>query len=297
MADSSLDALLAALRRAPAQAARTRAAVESALGAAVAELLRGAFTRPQQQAAYRIDDLAQAAGTTVRNVRAYQERGLLHPPQRVGRVAVFDDSHLARLRLITSMLDRGYTTAQITELLATWESGGDLSDVLGLERLIRPWAGDRPTRMTLGEVRALAGDQQALDRLVADGLVEISGRRVVVQRPRLLRAFAEMRAHGMPMQTVIALHERLVPLLEEVSRALVEAGAAHVATRLPAEPDEAAINDLVADVVRYRTLASDSVTATLEHALERRMEAVLTDYLAAHLSSLAGAPPVAEDAG
>ena len=31
-------------------------------------------------AEYRIDDLARAAGTTARNVRAYQERGLLPPP-------------------------------------------------------------------------------------------------------------------------------------------------------------------------------------------------------------------------
>jgi DNA-binding transcriptional MerR regulator len=29
---------------------------------------------------YRIDELAREAGTTVRNVRAYQERGLLAPP-------------------------------------------------------------------------------------------------------------------------------------------------------------------------------------------------------------------------
>ena len=30
---------------------------------------------------YRIDELAREAGTTVRNVRAYQDRGLLPPPR------------------------------------------------------------------------------------------------------------------------------------------------------------------------------------------------------------------------
>ncbi|MFB9386717.1 MerR family transcriptional regulator [Pseudonocardia petroleophila] len=35
---------------------------------------------------YRIDELAHTAGTTVRNIRAYQDRGLLPPPRRVGRV-------------------------------------------------------------------------------------------------------------------------------------------------------------------------------------------------------------------
>ncbi len=43
-------------------------------------------------AEYRVDDLAQAAGMTVRNVRAYQERGLLPPPLRRGRTSWYDDA-------------------------------------------------------------------------------------------------------------------------------------------------------------------------------------------------------------
>jgi hypothetical protein len=35
---------------------------------------------------YTIDELARVAGTTVRNVRAYQDRGLIAPPVRVGGV-------------------------------------------------------------------------------------------------------------------------------------------------------------------------------------------------------------------
>ena len=38
---------------------------------------------------YRIDELAAAAETSVRNVRVYQERGLLAPPRRVGRTGVY----------------------------------------------------------------------------------------------------------------------------------------------------------------------------------------------------------------
>ena len=34
---------------------------------------------------YTIDQLARAARTTVRNVRAYQDRGLIPPPERRGR--------------------------------------------------------------------------------------------------------------------------------------------------------------------------------------------------------------------
>ena len=62
---------------------------------------------------YRIDELAREAGTTVRNVRAYQDRGLLPPPRRSGRVGLYTDAHLARLRLIGTMLERGYTLGNI----------------------------------------------------------------------------------------------------------------------------------------------------------------------------------------
>ena len=37
---------------------------------------------------FTIDELARVAGTTVRNVRAYQDRALLAPPERRGRAGV-----------------------------------------------------------------------------------------------------------------------------------------------------------------------------------------------------------------
>ncbi len=86
------------------------------------------------QAEYRIDDLARAAGTSVRNVRAYQDRGLLHRPRRVGRVAVYDESHLSRLRIVGELLDRGYTLGNIKELLTAWDAGQSLDALLGLRR-------------------------------------------------------------------------------------------------------------------------------------------------------------------
>jgi len=41
-----------------------------------------------------IDELARAAGTTVRNVRVYQDRGLLAPPERRGRLGLYGPDHL-----------------------------------------------------------------------------------------------------------------------------------------------------------------------------------------------------------
>src|SRR5579872_4663262 len=95
---------------------------------------------------YRIDDLARVAGTTVRNVRAYQDRGLLPPSRREGRVAFYSSAHVARLQIISQLLERGYTLSNIGELLAAWESGQNVGDLLGLEAaLAAPWSDDTPT--------------------------------------------------------------------------------------------------------------------------------------------------------
>jgi DNA-binding transcriptional MerR regulator len=66
-----------------------------------------------------VHELAAQVGMTPRNVRAYQSRGLLHPPQIKGRVAQYTGSHVARLGLITSLQSEGFTLAAIKRLLET----------------------------------------------------------------------------------------------------------------------------------------------------------------------------------
>ncbi|MGB3372341.1 MAG: MerR family transcriptional regulator, partial [Rhodococcus sp. (in: high G+C Gram-positive bacteria)] len=92
---------------------------------------------------YRIDDLAHAAGTTTRNVRAYRERGLLPPPEKRGRIGIYDDVHLSRLRLIDVRLQRGFTTSHISDFITGWENGKDLAEVLGLQNAVtEQWSND-----------------------------------------------------------------------------------------------------------------------------------------------------------
>ena len=67
------------------------------------------YVRLTPWASTRIDELARLAGATVRNIRVYQDRGLLAPPRRDGRVGIYTDAHLARLRLIGQLYKRGYS--------------------------------------------------------------------------------------------------------------------------------------------------------------------------------------------
>src|SRR5437660_261885 len=94
-----------------------------------------------------IDELARAAGTTVRNVRVYQDRGLLAPPERRGRLGLYGPDHLRRLRLVLRMLGRGYPLAAIRELVEAWEEQRDIASVLGLEEAITaPYQSEGPSR-------------------------------------------------------------------------------------------------------------------------------------------------------
>lgn len=83
----------------------------------------------------RIDELAEDAGTSVRNIRVYQERGLLQPPVRRGRTAYYGPGHKQRLALIMRLLDRGYTFATIEELLIAERHGFTLTELLAVESI------------------------------------------------------------------------------------------------------------------------------------------------------------------
>src|ERR1700761_851556 len=128
-------------------------------------------------AEYRIDELARLAGATVRNVRVYQDRGLLPPPRRDGRVGIYADAHLARLRLIGQLLKRGYTFATIGELFSVWERGGDIAEILDLESAVGlPWSDEVPAYVTVARLTELFGAEVTpanLSRAVDLGLLEL----------------------------------------------------------------------------------------------------------------------------
>ena len=233
-------------------------------------------------AEYRIDELARAAGTTVRNVRVYQERGLLPPPRRQGRVGIFSDAHLARLRLIGQLLDRGYTFAHIAELVAAWEQGRDLGTVLGLEdALVNQWSDEIPGYLTVAELAEMFGTDitpQTLARAVEVNALEPEGDRFRVPSPRLLRAGAEMVASGIPLSAVLELAGKIRDDLDTVGKRLIDTVAAHLSPAPSLDDDELAA---LADVIRrLRPLAKMAVDAYLASAMERHARALAGDHLA-----------------
>jgi DNA-binding transcriptional MerR regulator len=233
---------------------------------------------------YRIDELAQLAGTTTRNIRVYRDRGLLHPPLRVGRIALFNDTHLTRLRLITSMLDRGYNIAHVNEMLSAWEQGKDLGDMLGLESAIAgSWATEKPQRMLLAQARKLIDDPAGFDRMVSLGIIRVDDDdNATIVRPTLVEAFTEIRQYNVALDKLIDVHVQVSPLVDQISAILVQAGLDEVLDKInpgAAMPDDVEVAELITTLVRFRTQAVSAVGATLAFSIEAAVESVVAQLL------------------
>lgn len=204
---------------------------------------------------YRVGELAVEAGITVRTLRFYRERKLLAPPRREGRIAWYDDRHLARLRTISALLERGHTLNGIAELAEAFEQGRGVADVLGMGVPTE----EEPVRLTPEELADRFAGQVTPENLAAAlelGYLGTDGDEIVHVSRRLLDVSSELVARGVPLAAVLAAG-REVRVHAEALAALCE--------RL--------VDDLAPerDVARLRPLARRAVEAEVSLALDRRL--------------------------
>ncbi|MEY9941312.1 DNA-binding transcriptional MerR regulator [Streptacidiphilus sp. MAP5-52] len=263
---------------------------------------------PRSRDEYLIDDLAQAAGTTVRNVRAYQDRGLLPRADRRGRANVYDASHLERLQLIAGLLDRGHTLAGIKELLDAWEDGSGLGGVLGLvAEVTAPWTDEKPGRITRAELCARFGgveDPEAIAAALrlgvlvpeqdaeqgaqqgADPAAEVGHDDAVegcpaeayrVPSPAELEVAAQLYDLGVPLAASVAHLEELRRDIGHLARRFVQFSAVEVFSRyVGATPLTDADAARAAEAVRrLRPLAQAAVDAELARAMRTEATVLL----------------------
>lgn len=91
-----------------------------------------------------IDELSRRTAITSRSIRAYQTAGLLPPPRLEGRVGHYHEGHARRLVTIDRLKRRGFSLAAIRELLAAWEAGRSLGELMGLEGATERASGPEP---------------------------------------------------------------------------------------------------------------------------------------------------------
>lgn len=244
---------------------------------------------------YTIDELARAGNSTVRNVRAYQDRGLLAPPQRRGRVGIYTVEHLHRLQLINHLLARGYTLANIQELVEGLEKGQQLHDILGLERAISsPWSSEQPRLFSMPELLKMFGISAFAPSILAKvmrlGLLQPEGLSFRAPNPKILLAGAELTRAGIPLEDMLTIVEMLRANVERVADEMVQL-VARILDRynggLPPPEDVPRLVDLI---WRFRPLANMAVDSEVSRALEMSANKFLGERVAQVLEQMLPPP-------
>ncbi|MEU9474257.1 MerR family transcriptional regulator [Streptomyces sp. NPDC048191] len=249
------------------------------------------MTDPPPRSAYRLEDLAHRTRTTVRTIRAYQDRGLLRRPERRGRANLYSEAHVTRLHQIAHLLDRGYTLASIKELLDAWDTGRGLGGVLGLVNEVEgPWTDERPDRITRAELDARFGgapDDDAVTEAVELGVLErIEGdaETFLVPSPQELSAAVELHAAGVPLSAISDHLRELRAQVEHIAARFLEFTTEYVFAGYLGDPGlrtDAHAAEAASLVRRLRPLAQQTMSAELARA----MRSLATRHLRTHLGA------------
>lgn len=178
--------------------------------------------------AYRVTQLADAAGISVALVRSYQSKGLLDAPERDGRVALYDDHHLERLETIRGLKTKGYSLKAIAGLLVPRPAEPEVAahplPLADDERLSLHDLAER-SRVPMAVLRSLEGSGVIRPRRSKGGSF-YTGADV-----RAVRMLLTLLGVGLPMEEFMRLGRIQLATMEEVA-----AGAIELWTRYVREP-------------------------------------------------------------
>lgn len=112
-----------------------------------------------------VDELAAAAGLTVRTTRYYASLGLLPPPARRGRMAWYDDTHLARLEMIRALQGHGFSLQAIEGYLASLPADAGVEELAVQRAMLTSWTVGAPQELTRRQLDQHAGRKLSDDEI------------------------------------------------------------------------------------------------------------------------------------
>ena len=178
-----------------------------------------------------VDQLSAAAGLTTRTTRYYASLGLLPPPAKRGRMAWYDQGHLARLQMIRALQDHGFTLQAIERYLASVPADADVEDLAVQRAMLTSWTIAGPADLSRRQLEKYA-DRRLTDEEVAvleelgmlrrtgsgksERFTPVHGFEVAVQLLDLDVPVAGMRRAGEAMSRhMTALAEELTGILHD----------------------------------------------------------------------------------
>lgn len=216
---------------------------------------------------FSIDNLASETGLPSSTIRFYQSKGLLSPPRRVGRRAVYGADHLKRLELIERLKKRGFSLAGIRQLLDGHGAGASLQSVLGLTG--SPSAAD-PQRDINDLVASLFPggiESEAIRNAVELGVLAVQGDRVTLVneglRP-LVEGILQLFALGLPESTAMELWAAAMDRVGAIASEFHQVAETHVYPSRNPDEAQVALRQLVEVAVG---IVSFALATALRNAL------------------------------
>lgn len=170
---------------------------------------------------FTIDVLAERAGMTVRNVRAYSTRGLIDPPRLEGRTGYYNAAHLQRLILIRTLLSRGFTLAAIEDSILKSPSTA-AGVALDLINIFETEGDEDPSeiidRAELASLAGVSSDHKLLEQMSELGLLEVIDESTVkMLEPGVVRPGAAAVSKGLSPDSVVDIVPHMREHLEQIS--------------------------------------------------------------------------------
>lgn len=216
-----------------------------------------------------VDELAAAAGMTVRTVRYYAGLGLIPPPERRGRQAYYADLHVARLKLVRALQEHGLSLTAIEDYLARIPADGGADEVAVRALALTTWSPQPPEVVSCAELERRAGralDEQTLDVLAAVGLVEHVDDQFELQPG--FDAFVKLLSLDVGIEGItaagLAVRRHTEALAEELTEIFAQQVVGPYRARSHHTPEEAA--SFQSTIVQLRQLTLEAVVSGFQRA-------------------------------
>lgn len=233
---------------------------------------------PSHPGEYTVDEVAEMTQTTVRTIRWYQSEGLLPPPRRAGRIAIYDADHLARLESIRDLQAHGLTLTAIRRLLDRAPGSAGPTALAFVRTAVAQSVAPDSDVVTPAELAERLGlpsgepadpailEELGIARPLPDGRWQITA-------PAAFEASADLARLGVPMDARLQLSRLFRQHTEAMAQGVVELFLEYLwrpGDSAEDDPDQWAA--LATTVGRLRPLAATAVASVFDIALARAAE-------------------------
>jgi len=157
-----------------------------------------------------VEELSSRTGISVRNLRFYTTKGLVPPPTKRGRTAVYNGEHVARFELLQELQGHGLSLSAIERFFAGIPKDATREQIALHRTTLRPLASSEPAMVSRRQLESRAGrrlTEDDLDRLTALGGITLAEDGRYALSEGRMRAALDTIDRGIPTSIALACDE------------------------------------------------------------------------------------------